>query len=106
VGETDGDKDSPCIGGGDAHSGCVELTDACIRKSWANCPSSENEVDERVDVGKSSYDVRRELMEVIRFIPNKLGLFRVRGGPGSLSTVEYDTDDRRLRLCMSDDDME
>ena len=81
-----------------------------MRKSSACCPSTENEFDERAEGGKSgensSNDVCNDDDEVILLIPSRLGRFRIRDGPGSLSTVANEIDDIRPILCTSDDDME
>jgi hypothetical protein len=105
---TEGERESICIGGGETlpDSGVTGLTEAWVRKSCASCPSNENEFDERAEEGKSSNDVRREDVEVILLMPNRLGRFRNRDGPGSLSTVAKDIDDIRPMLCTSEDDIE
>jgi len=61
-------------------------------KSCASWPSKENEFEDRAD---SSYDLRNDDIEVILLMPNTLGRFCIRGGPGSLSTVANDIDDMR-----------
>lgn len=55
---------------------------------------------------KSSKDVRKEDRECILLMPKRLGLFRIRDGPGSLSTVAKDIEETRLRLCTSEEDIE
>lgn len=100
MGETEGESVSPCMGGGER----LGLTDACIRKSCANWPSNEYEAEERAEGEKSSNDACRECIEVILLMPYRLGRFLIRGGPGSLSTVVCDNDDRRPRLCMSENE--
>lgn len=92
-------------GGGDKLPG-RDVTQACVRKSCASCPSYEYELDDLAEGGKSSKDVRNEEREVIRLMPYKLGRFRSLVGPGSLSTVAKEMEDIRLILCTSEDDIE
>jgi len=104
----DGDpSESFCIGGGDPWSEIEELasTDARRWKSLTSCCSSDIEFEDLADFGKSSNEVRRELVDVL-FKPNKLDLVRNLVGPGSLSTVAKEMTDARPTLAISDEDIE
>ena len=102
------DSDSMCIGGaaGEPPSDIEdESTDARRWKSFANCCSIANDVDERPRGENSSERVvPSDDMEVMRLIPSALGRCRNRAGPGSLSTVANEITE--TPLGMSVDDME
>lgn len=93
-------------GGGEPPSDIdEESTEARKWKSFANCCSIADDVDERKRGEKSSDKaVPREDMDVIRLIPSADGRCRNRVGPGSLSTVANEITE--TPLGMSVDDME
>jgi len=102
AGESEGESESICIGGGEMFP--------VSGPSGASCPSSEYEWDDRADGEKSgpksSNDVCSDDELVIRLIPSRLGRFRIRDGPGSLSTVANEIVDMCPILCTSEDDIE
>jgi hypothetical protein len=106
-GESDGERERSCIGGGDTlpEMGVEGLRGDRAEKSCANWCSSETEFEDLADVGKSSTEVRNDDVDVTRLISNRLGLVRSPDGPGSLSPVANDIMDI-LGLCKSDDDIE
>lgn len=102
------DSESMCMGGGcgDPPSDIEEeSTEARRWKSFTSCCSKDNEVDDRVEVGKSSMEPgRKDDIDVIRLMPYVFCRCRARLGPGSLSTVANEMTE--MPLGMSDDDME